>query len=271
MKQDIAPTCQLCIWHSTSPYEEGKLGKGAKAETTWEKHLREQKDKKEKKKGEKKAGAGGKTAAAKGAADADDADDSAAAATAAEEDGDGGDGGTGFDDSFFMDGGDDDDLLDGNGGDDISDDEIGEKRGGGGREVDAFALTKAESKKSKKRSKRQAADDPETLKGKADLELLMMDDQAVRGRDIRGVGARARVDAEEASAAGGEDRLLVKRKTRKERLAEKKKVKKGKAARRQGMGQQDTRASTPVYAWWPKSDCVAKIVLTAYHILYPVL
>jgi hypothetical protein len=65
---------------------------------------------------------------------------------------------------LLQDGGDDEPDFDGDDGDDVSDDDIGEKPKKGGRAEDEFALTKMESKKSKKKNKKAMEDDPETIK-----------------------------------------------------------------------------------------------------------
>ena len=81
---------------------------------------------------------------------------------------------SGFDDPFFADGGDDVDF------DDVAsddDDVIGERKTT--REKDAL-VTKTK-KASKRHLKRLADDDPQVAKERADLELLMMDDDAVLG------------------------------------------------------------------------------------------
>ena len=146
---------------------------------------------------------------------------------------------SGFDDPFFADGGDDVDF-DAVASDD--DDVIGERKTT--REKDAF-VTK-ETKKASKRhlNKRLADDDPRVAKERADLELLMMDDDAVLG-DF-GATTRAKpVDARnvDTSTLGtlGETRTssaVSKKKSRKARLAEKKKTR-GKDARRRESDDED--------------------------------
>ena len=147
---------------------------------------------------------------------------------------------SGFDDPFSPDGGDDVDF-DAVASDD--DDVIGERKTT--REKDAF-VTK-ETKKASKRhlNKRLADDDPRVAKERADLELLMMDDDAVLG-DF-GATTRAKpVDARnvDTSTLGtlGETRTssaVSKKKSRKARLAEKKKTR-GKDARRRESDDEDS-------------------------------
>ena len=184
--------------------EDGRLGKDAKPETTWEKHLREMKEKRDRKKAEKKLGAG--------KIRMDDVDDDGG------EDGGGEDGG-GFDDPFFADAGDDVDW-DAVGDDSDSGDVVGDvrpkkKKSTRADDEDAFALKKEDGKKKKKRAARLAAEDPAAARERADLELLMMDDDALRG-DARVAGSNP-VPSEDAADFGARPR-----KSRRERLAEKK-------------------------------------------------
>jgi hypothetical protein len=141
---------------------------------------------------------------------------------------------SGFDDPFFADGGDDVDF------DDVAsddDDVIGERKTT--REKDAL-VTKTK-KASKRHLKRLADDDPQVAKERADLELLMMDDDAVLGH--LGATTRAKpVDARDVDASTlGETRTssaVSKKKSRKARLAEKKKLR-GKDARRRESDDED--------------------------------
>ena len=127
-----------------------------------------------------------------------------------------------------------------------SDDEIGEKTATRGKksktkksvdddeDEDRFKLDK-ESKKQKKRRERGDADDPDAARERADLELLMMNDDEVRGVHS-GSGILGKKSKKQA---GGDANDLKKgRKSRKERLAEKRKSR-GKAARRQESDDED--------------------------------
>jgi len=202
-----------------------ELSGGGAKETVREKHLREKAEKREKKKKKKSA---------------DDDDDDDADASLHEEkirmddvdtDGDAKHA-SGFDDPFFADAGDVDfDAAE----DDDSGDEIGEKRSSK-KNADVFALAKRESKKASKRRAKASADDPEAAKERADLELLMMDDDAVLGGSrgtVRHTNSHSR-DAENSTDAPA----LSKKKSRKARLAEKKKLR-GKDARRRESDDED--------------------------------
>jgi hypothetical protein len=202
-----------------------ELSGGGAKETVWEKHLREKAEKREKKKKKKNA---------------DDDDDDDVDASLHEEkirmddvdtDGDAKHA-SGFDDPFFADAGDVDfDAAE----DDDSGDEIGEKRSSK-KNADVFALAKRESKKASKRRAKASADDPSAAKERADLELLMMDDDAVLGGSrgtVRHTNSHSR-DAENSADAPA----LSKKKSRKARLAEKKKLR-GKDARRRESDDED--------------------------------
>ena len=141
---------------------------------------------------------------------------------------------SGFDDPFFADAGDVDfDAAE----DDDSGDEIGEKRSSSSKKnADVFALAKRESRKASKRRAKASADDPEAAKERADLELLMMDDDAVLGGSrvtVRGSNSHSR-DADGPIDAPASS----KKKSRKARLAEKKKLR-GKDARRRESDDED--------------------------------
>ena len=148
---------------------------GGRTESVWEQEERRRKERRDERK------AGKKTDKAAGGSDSDGGD------------GDDGDA-SGFSDPFFDgEGADEGDIdWDGMGGE--SDDEIGEKTATRGKkskgskrsvdddddDEDRFKLDK-ESKKQKKRRERGDADDPDAARERADLELLMMNDDEVRG------------------------------------------------------------------------------------------
>ena len=200
---------------------------GGRTESVWEQEERRRKERRDERK------AGKKTDKAAGGSDSDGGD------------GDDGDA-SGFSDPFFDgEGADEGDIdWDGMGGE--SDDEIGEKTATRGKksktkksvddndDEDRFKLDK-ESKKQKKRRERGDADDPDAARERADLELLMMNDDEVRGVHS-GSGILGKKSKKQA---GGDANDLKKgRKSRKERLAEKRKSR-GKAARRQESDDED--------------------------------
>ena len=118
--------------------------------------------------------------------------------------------------------------------DDSGDDVVGEgrknaSRARSSRDDDVFALTKRESKKASKRRAQHSADDPETAKERADLELLMMDEKQLLGKSD-GV-------TEKMSSKNDTDEPK-KKKSKKERLAEKRRLR-GKAARRAESDEED--------------------------------
>jgi hypothetical protein len=194
---------------------------GGRTESVWEQEERRRKERRDERK------AGKKTDKAAGGSDSDGGDGDA----------------SGFSDPFFDgEGADEGDIdWDGMGGE--SDDEIGEKRGKKSKtkksvdddeDEDRFKLDK-ESKKQKKRRERGDADDPDAARERADLELLMMNDDEVRGVHS-GSGILGK---KSKKPAGGDASDLKKgRKSRKERLAEKRKSR-GKAARRQESDDED--------------------------------
>jgi hypothetical protein len=202
---------------------------GGRTESVWEQEERRRKERRDERK------AGKKTDKAAGGSDSDGGD------------GDDGDA-SGFSDPFFDgEGADEGDIdWDGMGGE--SEDEIGEKtakRGkkskGSKRSVDAddddedrFKLDK-ESKKQKKRRERGDTDDPDAARERADLELLMMNDDEVRGVHS-GAGILGKKSKKQAGGDANEPKKG--RKSRKERLAEKRKSR-GKAARRQESDDED--------------------------------
>lgn len=204
---------------------------GGRAESVFEREERLRREKREKKKAERKAGV------AKAGAGSDSDDD------AEPKD-------SGFDDPFFDGEGDADDIdWDGMGGE--SDDEIGEKTIPKGKksklankkssaaadDEDRFKLEK-ESKKQKKRRERGETDDPDAARERADLELLMMNDDEVRGSGSgAGILGVKRSSKKPSDDDGGDDGKKG-RKSRKERLAEKRKSR-GKAARRQESDDED--------------------------------
>ena len=148
---------------------------GGRAESVFEREERLRREKREKKKAERKAGMANAGAGSDSDGDAEPKD-------------------SGFDDPFFDGDGDADDIdWDGMGGE--SDDDIGEKMIPKGKkskankkssaaadDEDRFKLEK-ESKKQKKRRERGETDDPDAARERADLELLMMNDDEVRARD----------------------------------------------------------------------------------------
>ena len=155
---------------------------------------------------------------------------------------------SGFDDPFFADGGDVD--FDAAASDDDGD-VVGERKTTSSKKKkdDVFALdtfvTESKTKKASKRhSKKSPADDPRAAKERADLELLMMDDDAVLG-DFGATTRSNPVDAKKnggTSTLGGETQngssAVSKKKSRKARLAEKKKTR-GKDARRRESDDED--------------------------------
>ena len=203
-------------------------GEGAK-ETVWEKRLREKAEKREKKKQQKKKdGEEDDTEGEKIRTDDVDADEKF----------------SGFDDPFFADDGDVD--FDAVADDDSGDDVVGEgrknaSRARSSRDDDVFALTKRESKKASKRRAQHSADDPETAKERADLELLMMDDDLGLGGGANETRATRKRDGASAEALAP---VLSKKKSRKARLAEKKKLR-GKDARRRESDDEDDEKSAP--------------------------
>ena len=185
---------------------------GGKGETVWEKHLAEKSAKREGKAKEKKLHEKVRL---------DDVD------MDTKNDGSGG----GFEDDFFE-GGDDEIDFD---RDDDSGDEIGDATAKKSKNLNdgsdnVFKLNKKESKKDKKRRELSERNDPELLKEKADLELLMMDDDAV----LLGFGGGKKNSGKNSTASvntlDDDGRPLSKKKSRKARLAAKK-MTRGKAAR----------------------------------------
>jgi hypothetical protein len=137
---------------------------------------------------------------------------------------------SGFDDPFFADGGDVD--FDAGASDDDGD-VIGERKTDRRKRVET-------TKKASKRHSKSLADDPQVAKERADLELLMMDDDAVLGDfgatrpkpvDARNGGTSTLGETQTSSA-------VSKKKSRKARLAEKKKLR-GKDARRRESDDED--------------------------------
>ena len=183
--------------------EDGRLGKDAKPETTWEKHLREMKEKRDRKRRRRNSARGrfewttwtttaAKTAAAKTAADSTTHSSPTRATTSI---------GTPWATIQIP---------------ATSSATFARKRKSTrADDEDAFALKKEDGKKKKKRAARLAAEDPAAARERADLELLMMDDDALRG-DARVAGSNP-VPSEDAADFGARPR-----KSRRERLAEKK-------------------------------------------------
>ena len=130
-----------------------------------------------------------------------------------------------------------------------SDDEIGEKTIPKGKKSkankkssaaarrDRFKLEK-ESKKQKKRRERGETDDPDAARERADLELLMMNDDEVRARGLGRRHPRSQKIIQKTFRRRRRRRRQEGRKSRKERLAEKRKSR-GKAARRQESDDED--------------------------------
>jgi hypothetical protein len=143
---------------------------------------------------------------------------------------------SGFDDPFFADGGDVD--FDAGASDDDGD-VIGERKTDRRKRVET-------TKKASKRHSKSLADDPQVAKERADLELLMMDDDAVLGDfgatrpkpvDARNGGTSTLGETQTSSA-------VSKKKSRKARLAEKKKLR-GKDARRRESDDEDDDGAPP--------------------------
>ena len=200
-----------------------ELSGDAAKETVWEKRLREKAEKREKKK---------KTTT-----------DEKRDETIRMDDVDVDDKSSGFDDPFFADDGDVDfdAVVEDDSGDDDAiggrrDERRASRRRGDGDDV--FAPTKRETRKAARRRLRDAADDPETARRRADLELRMMDDDLGLGGGASARAADAGGDARGGADPAGDAPVLSKKKSRKARLAEKKKLR-GKDARRRESDDED--------------------------------